>query len=208
MNEINRPSHFDAPAGPPAPRPTTQAADGYPRMHWTLEEFDRLAEAGILTEQDRIELIGGELVPMSPKGNRHENVRSELMNKLFRSLPDGSRIHAELGWRPDSGTYLEPDLLLAAAGGPASETPVDRVQLIIEIALTSFDYDTGLKARIYAALGVRDYWVLNALTLDMTVFREPAEGIYRSKVVVPATETVTPFLIPELALRLADLSLG
>ena len=66
MNEIPR---------QPRMRPTTQAAEGVPRLRWTLAEFERLAELGIFTEEDRIELIEGELVPMSPKGNRHELVR-------------------------------------------------------------------------------------------------------------------------------------
>ena len=208
MNEISRPSHFFGPDGAPAPRPTTQAADGVPRLRWTLEEFERLADIGILAEHDRIELIGGELIPMAPKGNRHENVRSELMNRLFRHLPDGSRIHAELGWRPGGGTYLEPDLLVARAGGAASETPVDQVQLVIEIAHTSLAYDTGLKARTYAALGAHEYWVVNAMTLETRVFREPGASGYANMADVALDETLTPHLAPELALRLGELRLG
>lgn len=208
MNEITHPANFKAPSGPPEPRPMTQAAEGNPRMRWTLAEFEKLADVGILTEQDRVELIGGELVPMSPKGNRHENVRSDLMNRLFRRLPDGSRIHAELGWRPGGDSYLEPDLMVATAGSPASQTPVDQVQLIIEIAHTSLAYDTGLKARTYAKLGVREYWVVNAVTLETTVFREPAEGGYGSRSQVPATQTMTPHLVAELAIQLAELGLG
>ena len=72
----------------PRVRPTTQAAEGVPRLRWTLAEFDRLAELGILTEDDRIELIGGELVPMSPKGNRHENVKTKLLQRADRKLPE------------------------------------------------------------------------------------------------------------------------
>ena len=64
MNEIPR---------VPKARPTTQVADGVPRLRWTFAEFERLAELGFFTEDDRIELIGGELVPMAPKGNRHES---------------------------------------------------------------------------------------------------------------------------------------
>ena len=206
MNKISRDTDFAA-SGPPLQRPTTQAAEGVPRLRWTLEEFERLVDAGILDEDDRVELIGGELVPMSPKGNRHENVRSELMNWLFRRLPDGLKLYAELGWRPDGVSYLEPDLLIAKANVSASETPVDHVLVAIEIADSSLKFDHGVKARTYAALGVREYWVVNAGTLETTVFREPAEGGYRSSVTVPATETMTPHLVPELALRLEELGL-
>ena len=71
----------------PKMRPTTQAAEGVPRMRWTLAEFERLIEVGILTEEDRIELIQGELVPMASKGNRHELVRDEIMDWMIRRLP-------------------------------------------------------------------------------------------------------------------------
>jgi Uma2 family endonuclease len=79
MNEIAR----ELRSGPKM-RPTTQVADGVPRMRWTLAEFERLIEVGILTEDDRIELIQGELVPMAPKGNRHELVRDEIMDRMIR----------------------------------------------------------------------------------------------------------------------------
>jgi hypothetical protein len=64
MNEITRPPR----------RMPTQAAEGPPGWRWTVAEFDRFIELGILTEDDRVELIGGELVPMAARGNRHENV--------------------------------------------------------------------------------------------------------------------------------------
>jgi hypothetical protein len=79
MNELAR---------QPKMRPTTQAAEGVPRLRWTLSEFERLTELGVFAEDDRIELIGGELVPLSPKGNRHENVRAAIHNWLRRNLPD------------------------------------------------------------------------------------------------------------------------
>ncbi len=97
MNEIPR---------QPKSRPTTQAAEGVPRLRWTLAEFERLGELGIFTEEDRIELIGGELVPMSPKGNRHEIVRAAIHNWLRRNLPDDVDYHAEPGLARQWDTLL------------------------------------------------------------------------------------------------------
>ena len=96
-------------------RPTTQAAEGVPRLRWTLDEFERLGELGIFTEEDRIELIDGELVPMSPKGNRHEVVRTAILNWLRRNLPDEFDLCVEPGWRA-AGSYCEPDFLVGPAG--------------------------------------------------------------------------------------------
>jgi Uma2 family endonuclease len=102
-------------------RPTTQAAEGVPRMRWTLAEFERLIEVGILTEDDRIELIDGELVPMSPKGGayHHEVVRTAILNWLRRNLPNEFDLCVEPGWRVE-GSYCEPD---SWSGRPAATPP-------------------------------------------------------------------------------------
>ncbi len=69
-----------------APREPTRAAEGLPRWRWTVAELERLAESGVFKDQDRFELIGGEIVPMSPKGRRHEIVRGELAS-ILRGSP-------------------------------------------------------------------------------------------------------------------------
>jgi Uma2 family endonuclease len=71
-----------------------------PRLRWTLAEFERLTELGVFTEDDRIELIGGELVPMSPKGNRHENLKALLSDWVYRRLPESLLLTGEFGWCP------------------------------------------------------------------------------------------------------------
>ena len=191
----------------PRVRPTTQAAEGVPRLRWTLAEFDRLAELGILTEDDRIELIGGELVPMSPKGNRHENVKTKLLNALARKLPDELEIAVELGWRPNDDNYLEPDILIFNGAPDPGRVPPSEVLLAIEIAASSLAYDTGRKSLIYAALGVCDYWVIDAMTLTTRVHREPSASGYARVTEVGRSETLTPLKVASIALRLDDLRL-
>jgi Uma2 family endonuclease len=191
----------------PKTRPTTQAAEGVPRLRWTLAEFERLAELGIFTEEDRIELIGGELVPMSPKGNRHELVRDELTDLLIQQLPRAMRLSSEIGWRPDADTYLEPDMLVYSRTFKGVSVPGAEVLLAIEIAGSSMKFDTTAKARVYASLGVREYWVVNAKTLVTKVHRGPSAQAYDSAIEVPPSEALLPLLIPSLAVRLADLSL-
>lgn len=90
------------------PRGTTQTAEGIPRLRWTLAEFERLTELGIFGEADRIELLGGELVPMSPKGRQHEAVRGAILNRLRQELPAEFDLRVEPGWRPNETDYGEP----------------------------------------------------------------------------------------------------
>jgi Uma2 family endonuclease len=186
-------------------RPTTQAADGVPRLRWTLAEFERLTEIGILTENDRIELIGGELVPMSPKGNRHEIVRGAILNWLRRNLPEQFDLHAEPGWRASETNYFEPDFLIGPAGcNPTSIRPGE-VVLLIEIAHSSLRFDTSTKARGYATLGVREYWVVNAESLATRVHREPSVHGYAIVTDVSAGDKLTAAFVPALAVKFADL---
>jgi Uma2 family endonuclease len=198
MNEIPR---------VPKARPTTQVADGVPRLRWTFAEFERLAELGFFTEDDRIELIGGELVPMAPKGNRHEVVRAALHNWLRRNLSSQFDYHSEPGWHADATNYFEPDFLVGSAGfDPTSVNPSD-VALLIEVAHSSLAFDTTTKAGQYAALGVREYWVVNAVTLATRVYRAPASGGYGDVHTVAANEPLASLLIPSLTIRLVELKL-
>jgi Uma2 family endonuclease len=199
MNELPR---------QPKMRATTQAAEGVPRLRWTLAEFERLAEVGIFTENDRIELIGGELVPMSPKGKRHEIVRAALHNWLRRKLPDELDYHVEPGWRAGATQYLEPDILVGPAGFNPVSISAEHVVLLIEVAHSSLRFDTTTKASTYAALGVREYWVVDARTLTTRVHRAPSAKGYASRIKARPTKTIVPLLIPSLALTLADLAIA
>src|SRR5262249_54242786 len=152
-------------------RPTTQAAEGVPRMRWTLSEFERMTELGILAEDDRIELIGGELVPMSPKGNRHERVCGAIHNWLRRHLPEEFDYHPEPGWHADANNYFEPDFLVGTAGFDRTSIPPGDVLLLIEVAHSSLAFDITTKASQYSALGVREYWVVDAVSLATRVHR-------------------------------------
>ena len=199
MNEIARIA--------PQCRPTTQAADGTPRLKWSLADFERLTELGIFSDADRIELIGGELVPMSPKGVRHETVRWALSKLLRQRLPIDIEYQQEPGWRPQGREYLEPDILIFPAGhSPVSVAPSD-VLLIIEVAATSLAFDTGLKAKTYASLGVREYWVVDAVSLETRVFQDPSPQGYGREMRFAPDKTVTPQLVPVLAMRIDDLQI-
>lgn len=82
------------------PRPLrepTQVAEGLPRWRWTLAEFERFIELGILTGDDRAELVGGEIVPLAAKGIGHESAKGELQDWIARKLPQEMRLMVELG---------------------------------------------------------------------------------------------------------------
>src|SRR5208282_3141664 len=90
---------------------STQAAEGMPRRRFTVAELEAMVTAGILDEDERIELIGGEVVPMSPKGDHHEILKAALTLYWATRLPDDLRFATETAFRLTPDTYLEPDFV-------------------------------------------------------------------------------------------------
>jgi len=187
------------------PRTPTQAAEGFPRWRWTLAEFDRFAELGFFGADDRVELIGGEIVPMSPKGIAHEQLRARLGQFLSRRVPEAVLVLHEAGWRPDGEQYLEPDILIVPDTSRLIETPGPDALQLIEVAHTSLAFDLDVKAQIYSALGVREYWVVSADTGVTHVHRGPGPQGYCEVTVVDPDVVLTPTLIAGVSLRTGDL---
>ena len=142
---------------------TTQAAEGMPRRPWTRAEIEAMVKAGIIDEDERFELIGGEVVPMSPKGARHELVRMELNRHLMRTVPDDLNVIPETTLWLDEISFVEPDFCV----WPREIMPGDQrgydVLLAIEVADTSLSYDRGRKIGVYAAYGISEVWVIDAI---------------------------------------------
>ena len=189
----------------PRERKTTQAAEGLPRRRFTVAEVEAMVAAGLMDEDERIELIGGELVPMSPKGNHHEVLKTKLMIEWARRLPGGVLFTPETTFRLSEDTYLEPDFTFYEASTGLKGLNGDNALLVVEIADSSFAYDTGRKAALYASFGIRELWVIHAVRLETRIHREPSEGGYGRAEDFSATAMLTPLLLPSLALRLTDL---
>jgi len=189
-------------------RRTTQAAEGVPRWRWTTAELIRLTELGAFTAEDRFELIGGEIVPMSPVSRGHE-VLAEEIERYFRER-ETSAFHIvndrQLNLSDD--TYTEPDIFVRPAAVRSADARGDTVLLIVEVAVTSLDFDLTTKASVYARHGVREYWVVDAATLSTTVHRQPGPDGYTEKSVHGPEQLLTSTLVPALAVRLADLNLA
>lgn len=146
---------------------------------------------------------------MAAKGNRHELVRDEIMNWMMEHKPANLRLSSEIGWRPpDADTYVEPDLLVCPKSFKGVTVPPTEVLLAVEVAHSSLKFDSTTKATLYATLGVRDYWVVDAQTLATRVHRKPSAAGYGSVADVPPIETLVPLLVAPLAIRLGDLDLA
>ena len=187
---------------------TTTAAEGLPRRRFTVAELEQMAAVGILDEDERIELIGGEIVPMSPKGNQHEIVKIALTLYWARILPADLLFATETTFRLSPDTYLEPDFVFYPKLTGTRGLNAENARLVVEIADSSLGYDLGIKAGLYAGFGIRELWVINAATLVTRIHRHPAADGYRSMVDRTASERLAPQGTPALAVTLAALELN
>jgi Uma2 family endonuclease len=192
----------------PMNAPMTTAADGLPRRAFTVKDVERMVEVGLIAEDERIELIGGEIVPMSPKGNHHEVLKTKLLRFWMRIAPDELELTPETTLRLAKDTYLEPDVVVYRRADGLKRLDGGTALLCVEIADTSLGYDLGRKPAIYAAFGVAELWVIDAVRRVTHVHRQPEQGGYRSVTVHAADETLVPLLAPALSLRIGDLDLG
>ena len=176
------------------------------KRRFTVDEFERMGMAGILGPDERVELIAGEILVMSPAGRFHEVLRTELCLIWFpRSVGRGFKIASEMPLRLSAQFEPVADIAVYPAALLSPDVRGGDVLMVVEIADSSLKMDTGLKAAAYAAGGVREYWVINARTRETLVHREPAAAGYGAVTTVAAGETVMPLLMPELEIRLSDL---
>jgi Uma2 family endonuclease len=191
-----------------SPERTTQAAEGLLRWRWKVAEIEAMQQAGILSEDDRFELIGGEIVPMQAKGLRHELLKGALNRYWSRRLPEDIWLITETTFRMSEDTFLEPDFVFYRRSDGLQKLSPDTALLVVEVADSSLWFDRGRKARLYATFGVREVWVIDAGTLTTRIFREPGLDGYRQISDVAGTEPLTPSFAATLTARLAEVELA
>ncbi len=179
------------------------------RRKFTVEEYHRLAEAGILGEDDRVELIEGEIVEMSPIGPRHAGAVNRIRYYLTPIEASGrALINVQNPIRLGDFGEPEPDIALLrpqpdfyATGHPGPED----VLLVVEVAETSAGYDRQVKVPLYARWGIPEAWLVDLEQDRMEVYRGPSPDGYREVQVVARGEQIAPAAFPEAKLRVDDL---
>jgi Uma2 family endonuclease len=186
--------------------PVTRAAEGLPRRAFTVADVERMVEIGLIAPDERLEILGGEVVPMSPKGSRHETIKVALALRWGRLCPKGYAFASETGLRLDEHTYLEPDFIVFDRKVALKAVKGPDVLLAVEVADSSLDYDLRRKPMIYAEHGVRELWVIDAARRVVHVHVNLAGRGYASTTIRNASDRLEPTLAPpEFAFALDDL---
>jgi Uma2 family endonuclease len=187
--------------------PVTRSAEGLPRRAFTIADVERMVEAGIIASDERLEILGGEIVPMSPKGNRHERIKVALNLRWGRVRPDGFKFAPETALRLDQLTYLEPDFIVFSAGVPLGSVTGPDVLLAVEVADSSLDYDLHRKPLIYAGFGVHELWVIDVARNCTHLHHAASPGGYAEISIHGADERLEPVRAPAaFGFKLADLA--
>lgn len=179
------------------------------RRLFTREEYHRMGEVGILTRSDRVELIRGEIIKMSPQGRRHRAFIDNLTHLLATSLAGRAIVSVQMPIVLADDTEPEPDVqILRRRTVPYKdrEADADDALLLIEVAESSLAYDRSTKLRLYAAAGIPEYWVVDCVAESIEVHRAPHADGYRDVVrVARPTATVGLQAFPDVALALTDI---
>ena len=178
------------------------------RRRFTRAEYYRMAEAGILGEHDRVELIRGEIVEMSPIGRRHVAFVDNLTELLVVRLAGRAIVSVQSPVAVSAHSEPQPDLKVlrrrAVRYKDVAATAPD-VLLLIEVAETSLRYDRTVKLRLYADADVPEYWVIDCDAEAVEVHRAPTADGYREVTRVTGDGTVSPAAFPDVRLTLAEI---
>ena len=167
-----------------------------------------MVETGILTEDDRVELIDGQVVEKSPIGKRHASAVFRGTRALTRLLGDRAIVSVQGPVRVGDGSQVQPDfaLLRPQADFYADEYPqAQDTLLLIEVADSSLLLDRNQKVPLYAREGVAEVWLVNLLNDTVEVFRRPEHGAYTDTSVVQRGTVLSPLAFPDLRVQVEDL---
>ena len=191
--------------------PEPRLLTAYPwvtRRPITVAEYYRMAEAGILSEHDRVELIDGELVAMSPIGSYHHGTVIGLSHALWRAVGERAMVSVQGPVRLDDLSEPEPDFALLKPRPDfyrdAHAQPAD-VLLLIEVADISLNYDRTVKRMLYARHAIPEFWIVELTAGEVEVCRAPTADGYASVERVGRDGILEPSLLPGVRIQAATL---
>lgn len=174
----------------------------------SVDEYHRMAAAGIFRPDEQIELLNGQLRSMAAKGTAHSAGTQRTRRLLEQRLGDQVQIRIQDPIQLNDYSEPEPDIAVVIPD------PWDYVQRhpqpqdvlwLIEVSDSTFKYDIGDKAIAYAYSGIADYWVLDVNQRQLHVLREPTEQGYGQHLILEETQSITPLHFPSCSLSVAAL---
>jgi Uma2 family endonuclease len=180
---------------------------------WTREEYERLAETGIFHPEERVELIDGELVLMTPQKSVHATAVRLVEDALRIAFGSGYDVRAQLPLALDPDSEPEPDVAVVA-GAPRDyrDAHPATALLVVEVADTTLTFDRERKGSLYARAGIAEYWIVNLADRLLEVYRDPAPApsaqygwSYRVTQRLSPSDSVNPLATSQARIAVSDL---
>lgn len=188
-------------------RPTT-ALEPY---RFTIAQYCAIAWADILKEGERVELIDGVIVAMSPMGNPHRATVNRLNRMMVVAVGTRAIVQIQCPITLDDHTMPEPDLALLRERADfyeSDDTHPEDVLLVIEVADSSVDYDRNEKLPRYARAGISEVWIAVLPERIIAAHTKPVDGRYTARRTFVPGDTITPGCFPDIALAVSDILPG
>ncbi len=185
--------------------PSSRPAPAVPRpLRWTCAEFHRFGDLGVF-EGRRAMLIDGVIMEEGPMNPPHA-ITLELAQEAIRAaFGAGWRVRIQSPLVLGLDVDPEPDIAAIAGTPRGSSGHPTTADLVIEVADSSFDFDTNQKRLLYAKAGIRDYWVVDVNGRRLLVYRDPQAGDYATRQALGPADTVSPLAAPAATVRVVDL---
>jgi Uma2 family endonuclease len=178
------------------------------RWRFTVRDYHRMGEAGILHEDDRVELIEGELVEMAAIGTRHFSCVNGLNRLLVMSVGDEAIVSVQNPVRLNEYTEPQPDLTVIRPRDYRLSLPgPEDVLLLIEVSDTTLAYDRGVKLPLYARAGIREVWIVDLAGEVIVRHTDPSGDGYRNSEHARRGEMIVPTMLSGAAIWV-DAALG
>jgi len=174
---------------------------------FTVEDYEKLGAAGIFDEDDRVELLDGEIIIMAPIGIRHVQAVRRLNKQMNRAFGAHCLVDCQNPFILDGLSEPQPDILLLHPRTEESDVlpgPAD-IFLVVEVAESSLGYDRGRKLQRYATAGIREVWVVDLVHRLIEIFREPSAEGYRVRLEARPGETLAPAAFAERTIAVNDI---
>jgi Uma2 family endonuclease len=166
-------------------------------------EYEKLVDLGVFNEDERIELLYGTLVSMTPQKPRHAWVLSHLPERFVTALGGRALVRVQLPLALTDDSEPEPDLALVPLGDYRNHHPTEAL-LVVEVADTTVKKDEGIKARLYAECGVPEYWLVNLAEDVVVTHRRPGPEGY-AEITRHQDGELRPSGFPDISLSVADI---
>ena len=178
------------------------------KHRFTVKEYYRMAETGVLPRDARVELLNGEIVDMSPIGPSHAGMVNRLNRMFAKHARDRWMVSMQNPLRLDDQSEPEPDFMLlkpSADDYSGRHPQPEDVFLLVEVADASLEYDREEKLPAYGRAGISEVWIVNLRDRAIEVFREPHYAGYAAKTTLRQGDRATLTAFPDVALDIAEL---